>query len=86
MSYEPTLLAIGIAPPGGELPSDWLPILVEAISNGLHIVSGMHHFLSDNVVLSNLAAKHGVFLWDVRFHCISRALTSENLPNTSFLF
>ena len=66
MSYEPTLLAIGIAPPGGELPSDWLPILVEAISNGLHIVSGMHHFLSDNVVLSNLAAKHGVFLWDVR--------------------
>jgi len=66
MSYGPTLLAIGIAPPGGELPPDWLPILVEAISNGLHIVSGMHHFLSDNAVLSNLATKHDVFLWDVR--------------------
>lgn len=73
MSYNPTLLAIGIAPPGGELPLNWRPVLVEAISNGLHIVSGMHHFLSDDVGLSNLAAKHGVILWDVR-------KPPENLP------
>ena len=66
MSYDPTLLAIGIAPPGGELPHNWHPVLVEAISNGLHIVSGMHHFLSDDVDLSNLAAKRNVVLWDVR--------------------
>ena len=66
MSYGPTLLAVGIAPPGGELPHNWRPVLVEAISNGLHIMSGMHHFLSDDVGLSKLAAEQGVSLWDVR--------------------
>lgn len=66
MKFDPTLLAIGIAPPGGQLPENWHPILVHAISNGLHVMSGMHHFLSDQPLLRDLAQKSGSILWDVR--------------------
>ena len=66
MRFEPTMLAIGIAPPGGELPITWREILCEAIGCGLHIMSGLHHFLSDDAELSALAEKHNVVLWDAR--------------------
>ena len=66
MLFEPTMLAIGIAPPGGELPEAWRAILREAIGQGLHIMSGLHHFLSDNTELAALAAKNSVMLWDAR--------------------
>lgn len=66
MHFQPTMLAIGIAPPGGELPSEWDVIIREAISLGLHIMSGLHHFLSENDELVKLAEKNNVFLWDAR--------------------
>ena len=66
MRFQPTMLAIGIAPPGGELPETWRAILREAIGHGLHIMSGLHHFLSDDAELSALAVKHNVVLWDAR--------------------
>ena len=66
MRFNPTMLAIGIAPPGGELPSPWRAILHEAIHNGLHVMSGLHRFLSEDAELSELAAAHGVVLWDAR--------------------
>ena len=73
MQFQPTMLAIGIAPPGGELPTEWDGIIRDAISHGLHIMSGLHHFLSDNDELSELAAKNNVILWDAR-------KPPENLP------
>lgn len=66
LQFKPTMLSIGIAPPGGELPSAWRVIIHEAICNGLHIMSGLHHFLSDDTELSDLAARHNVVLWDAR--------------------
>ena len=66
MRYEPTLLAIGIAPPGGELPETWRAILHEAIGNRLHVMSGLHRFLSEDADLAALAAAHDVLLWDAR--------------------
>ncbi|MDE0315239.1 MAG: DUF1611 domain-containing protein [Candidatus Poribacteria bacterium] len=66
MRFEPTMLAIGIAPPGGELPEAWRGILHEAIRSGLHIMSGLHHFLSENAELAELAEAHNVVLWDAR--------------------
>ena len=66
MQYDPTLLAIGIAPPGGELPPAWRSTIYEAIRCGLHIMSGLHHFLSEDVELVDLAEKHNVVLWDAR--------------------
>ena len=66
MRFEPTMLAIGIAPPGGELPETWRGILHKAIGHGLHIMSGLHHFLSENAELAELAEAHIVVLWDAR--------------------
>ncbi len=66
MELGSTMLAIGIAPPGGELPETWIAVLKEAIGNGLHIMSGLHRFLSDDPQLADLARRHNVILWDVR--------------------
>ena len=66
MRFNPTMLAIGIAPPGGELPYAWRAILREAIQNRLHVMSGLHQFLSEDAELSELAAAHDVLLWDAR--------------------
>ncbi|XZE51720.1 DUF1611 domain-containing protein [Planctomycetaceae bacterium SH139] len=57
---------LGIAPPGGKLPTHWKPILLAAISRGLDVVSGLHDFLveDDDLVA---AAKHSpAQLIDVR--------------------
>lgn len=66
MRFEPTMLAIGIAPPGGELPQAWRATLHEAIHNRLHIMSGLHQFLSEDAELSEMADAHNVTLWDAR--------------------
>lgn len=73
LQFQPTMLAIGIAPPGGELPAEWDGIVRDAISHGLHIMSGLHHFLSDNHELVELAEKNNAVLWDAR-------KPPENLP------
>lgn len=66
MQYNPTMLAIGIAPPGGELPPAWRSTIYEAIQSGLHIMSGLHHFLSEDAELVDLAGRSSVVLWDAR--------------------
>jgi uncharacterized NAD-dependent epimerase/dehydratase family protein len=59
-------LLLGTAPPGGQLPAEWLPIIKQAIEAGLHIINGLHFFLSENPQLVSLAQQYGVQLWDVR--------------------
>jgi len=59
-------LLIGIAPPGGKIPPPWRPIVLEAISRGLDVVSGLHDFLKDDPEFASAACKHGVQLIDVR--------------------
>lgn len=66
LQLKANALLIGIAPPGGRIPESWLNIIKEAISNGLHIISGLHEFLQDISELVELATKHQVKLWDVR--------------------
>ena len=57
---------VGIAPPGGKLPTEWNPIILAAIERGMDIVSGLHDFLSSNIECSDAAKKSGVNLIDVR--------------------
>lgn len=64
--YTPDTLLIGIAPIGGRLPDAWRGEVVGAIAAGLDIVSGLHHFLSDDPELAALAHEHGITIWDVR--------------------
>ena len=63
---SPDTLVIGIAPAGGKIPDEWRPILKEAISRGMSIVSGLHEFMSEDPELVDLASEHDVTLWDVR--------------------
>ncbi len=59
-------LFIGIAPPGGALPDHWQGIIVEALSSGIDVVSGLHDFLSDNQDFVAAAKASGARLIDVR--------------------
>lgn len=61
-------LVIGIANAGGYIDEQWLPAIKQAITSGLHIISGLHHKLNDNIELSTLATKHNVRLIDIRRH------------------
>ncbi len=66
LPQEPNTLLIGIAPIGGRLPEKWRNVLRTGIENGLHVVSGLHSFVSDDSELVALAEKHGVEICDLR--------------------
>jgi uncharacterized NAD-dependent epimerase/dehydratase family protein len=59
-------LLIGIAPPGGKIPTAWRPIVLEAIARGLTVISGLHDFLRDDAEFCRAAAERGVRLIDLR--------------------
>lgn len=63
--YEPTVLAIGIAPSGGRLPEAWWQEVKQAVVAGMSIVNGLHTPLAtDGELQSDL--KPGQWIWDVR--------------------
>ena len=59
-------LLIGIATPGGLIPTNWVPTLVEALEAGLDIISGMHMKLADEPLLRASAERLGRRLIDIR--------------------
>jgi len=59
-------LLIGIAPPGGKVPDTWRVIILDAISRGMHVVSGLHDFLADDTEFRSAADEQGVTIQDVR--------------------
>ena len=59
-------LLIGVATPGGLIPPNWLPTLVEALEAGLDIISGMHMKLADEPLLRASAERLGRRLIDIR--------------------
>lgn len=61
-------LLIGVSPFGGQLPDAWIGSLVEALSAGLDIVSGLHARLGDTPAIADAARRFGRTLHDVRHH------------------
>lgn len=57
---------VGVATQGGRFPPAWIELLKTCISFGLHIENGLHVFLADDAELSELAARNGVELRDLR--------------------
>jgi len=64
--FAPDTILVGVAPTGGKLPQRWQEILADGIRAGLHVESGLHDFVSDDPLLVELAAAHGVRLTDLR--------------------
>lgn len=59
-------LLIGIAPPGGQLPPSWRPLLLSALDHRLEIWSGLHTFIGDDAQLARHAEATGVSIRDLR--------------------
>lgn len=59
-------MVIGVANGGGVIPAQWLPALVEALEEGLDLISGMHHKLGDIPELAAAAERTGRQLINVR--------------------
>lgn len=55
---EPTSILVGLAPPGGRLPGDWLRLLGRAAEEGLELVNGLHQRLGPEFPEARV--------WDVR--------------------
>jgi uncharacterized NAD-dependent epimerase/dehydratase family protein len=62
----PANIIIGVATIGGRLPSEFRPIIIEAIEHKINVIAGLHEFLGEDSELSKLAVKYGVELIDVR--------------------
>lgn len=65
LSFSPTVLMIGIAPSGGEIPNTWLQEISLAVKAGINIVNGLHSPLAEHPQL-NKYLKPGQWIWDVR--------------------
>jgi len=61
-------VVIGVAPIGGRLQPQWVPLLVQALEAGIDVVSGMHTRLSSNEPLHEAAVRGGARLLDVRHY------------------
>ena len=64
MEHHPTVLAIGIAPAGGGLPTPWYQEVQEAVAAGLSVVNGLHTPMASSELASQLQPDQ--WIWDVR--------------------
>jgi uncharacterized NAD-dependent epimerase/dehydratase family protein len=66
LAFEPNTALVGVVTQGGRFPGDWQELLKSCVSHGLDLENGLHVRLRDIPGLSELAAKHGVELRDLR--------------------
>jgi len=64
--HVPDVFIFGIAPASGLLSVHERGVVLEAMSRGMDIVSGLHEFLGDDPVFVAAQAEHGVTIRDVR--------------------
>ncbi|MGB7394872.1 MAG: DUF1611 domain-containing protein [Pricia sp.] len=62
----PSSLVIGLAPDGGRLPNQAKTIIKKALEMGWNVDSGLHDFLTNDAVLTQLAAENNCRIRDVR--------------------
>lgn len=72
-------LVIGIAPPGGQLPMSWHPILIESLEAGLDLAAGLHQRLKDIPEIARVAGRLERQIHDVR-HCDTKFPVGTGLP------
>lgn len=65
LAYQPSILAIGIAPSGGKLPEPWFQEIEQAIAAGLSLVNALHTPLAQHPALVPSLSPNQ-WIWDVR--------------------
>ncbi len=63
---NPGVFIVGLAPTSGLLSSDERDVILNAIARGLHVVSGLHEFLTQDAEFVAAAHAAGVLITDVR--------------------
>ena len=66
LGHKPKYAIIGMATKGGVLPESLYPIVLEALSEGLHIVNGLHQPLSEIEEMQQMAVKNHALIYDIR--------------------
>jgi uncharacterized NAD-dependent epimerase/dehydratase family protein len=66
LTFEPNTALVGVVTQGGRFPGDWQELLKSCVSHGLDLENGLHVRLRDIPGLTELAAKHGAALRDLR--------------------
>ena len=65
LEMKPTVLAIGLAPSGGQLPEPWYAEVKQAVKAGLSVMNGLHTRMNaDPEIKANI--KDGQWVWDMR--------------------
>ncbi|MEM1318272.1 MAG: N-acetyltransferase DgcN [Pseudomonadota bacterium] len=59
-------MVIGVANRGGYISDSWRAVIKEALNAGMHVASGLHTLLRDDLDLVEAASKSNVKLHDVR--------------------
>jgi uncharacterized NAD-dependent epimerase/dehydratase family protein len=65
LAFQPTVLAIGIAPSGGALPPVWKQEVVQAVAAGLSVVNGLHTAMATDAEMTAVLQPNR-WIWDVR--------------------
>lgn len=73
------MVTIGIAPSGGKLPPEFRAIILEALQQGLSVLSGLHQFLNDDPEFARAAEKSGAKIIDVRHNTERDVAHRKNL-------
>ena len=58
------VILLGIAPSGGKIPNNWLPLIEQALGKGLCIINGLHDTLFQR--FSHQILNPNQWIWDVR--------------------
>jgi uncharacterized NAD-dependent epimerase/dehydratase family protein len=66
LCFNPTTALVGVATAGGRFPPEWRELLKACVAKGLDLENGLHEFVSDDPELTELAARYGVELRDLR--------------------
>jgi uncharacterized NAD-dependent epimerase/dehydratase family protein len=66
LCFGPEVALVGVATQGGRFPPAWRELLKACIRQRLDVENGLHQFLADDPELSELAARQGVGLRDLR--------------------
>lgn len=59
------VLLLGIAPVGGKIPEQWIPLIESALEHGLSVINGLHDLLAPRFA-SKIANSETQWIWDVR--------------------